>query len=357
MSDTSIPPGTPPGTTADTAQGTTPGTTPGTAQGTTSGTAQGPAPGFAPGPKSGPKPGPAPASDLSADRDDGIAGDEIAEPGSRSFFGRIFDVLNPADPAPADPAAMAEAARAAAMPGIVNLRKLRVEDVAVPKADIVAASVMLDRDELVQVFRDSGFSRIPVYDGTLDTPLGLVNLKDFALRHGFGAGEGPFDLRDGVLLRKLLFVPPSMPASVLLQKMQTERIHMALVIDEYGGTDGLVTLEDLLETVVGEIEDEHDEDEVAPFQQEKPGIWLALATTPLDDFSAAIGRDLTEHHAIDEEEIETLGGLVSMLAGHLPARGEVVAHPDGTEFEVIDADPRRIKRLRVRLPQPAPHDG
>ena len=153
-----------------------------------------------------------------------------------------------------------------------------------------------------------------------------------------------------MLLRPLLFVPPSMPLGVLLQKMQADRIHMALVIDEYGGTDGLVTIEDLLEQVVGDIDDEHDEAEAQTFVREKPGVWLALAKTPLEEFEAAIGMNLTAHAEIDEEEIDTLGGLVSMLSGHVPARGEVIKHPDGPEFEVIDADPRRIKRLRVRIP-------
>jgi magnesium and cobalt transporter len=126
---------------------------------------------------------------------------------------------------------------------------------------------------------------------------------------------------------------------------------MALVIDEYGGTDGLVTIEDLIETVVGEIEDEHDVDEAQSFLREKPGVWLALARTPLETFERAIGQDLTAHEEIDEEEIDSLGGLVSMLAGHVPARGEVIEHPAGIEFEVIDADPRRIKRLRIRMPE------
>jgi magnesium and cobalt transporter len=231
------------------------------------------------------------------------------------------------------------------MPGMVNLRKLRVEDVAVPKADIIGASVALTLDELVDVFRTSGFSRIPVYDGTLDSPLGVVNLKDLALRHGFGQ-SGSFDLRG--MLRSLLYVPPSMPAAILLQKMQSERTHMALVIDEYGGTDGLLTIEDLLETVVGEIEDEHDEDEADLFHLEKPGIWIAQAITPVGDFAAEIGVDLTAHDDIDGEEIDTLAGLVALIAGHLPVRGEVISHPAGVEFEVIDADPRRVKRLRVR---------
>jgi magnesium and cobalt transporter len=138
-----------------------------------------------------------------------------------------------------------------------------------------------------------------------------------------------------------------MPIGVLLTKMQTERRHMALVIDEYGGVDGLVTIEDLIEQVVGEIEDEHDQEEAALWREESPGCYLALAKSPLDEFEAVAGRSFTAHEDIDEEEIDTLGGLVFMLAGRVPARGEVVVHPDGTEFEVVDADPRRIKRLRV----------
>ncbi|MEJ6403649.1 hemolysin family protein [Yoonia sp. 2307UL14-13] len=235
------------------------------------------------------------------------------------------------------------------MLGMLNLRRMRVEDVAVPKTDIVAVPVTVTKDELVETFRDSGLTRLPVYDGTLDTPIGIANLKDFALRHGFDSNGADLDLRD--MLRPLLFVPPSMPLGVLLQKMQAERLHMALVIDEYGGTDGLVTIEDLIEQVVGEIEDEHDIEEAKSWVEEKPGVFMAQARTDLDDFEAEIGMDLTAHDDIDEEEVDTLGGLVTMLAGHLPARGEIIMHPDGPEFEVVDADPRRIKRLRVCLNQ------
>ncbi len=176
----------------------------------------------------------------------------------------------------------------------------------------------------------------------------MVHLKDFALLHGFNGETTDFNLAD--VLRPLLFVPPSMPIGVLLTKMQTERRHMALVIDEYGGVDGLVTIEDLIEQVIGEIEDEHDIEEDKNWRQEKTGTYLALAKTPLSDFEAGIGMSLTEDEEIDEEEIDTLGGLVFMLAGRVPARGEMVPHPDGIEFEVVDADPRRIKRLRVRMP-------
>ena len=231
--------------------------------------------------------------------------------------------------------------------GMLNLRRMRVEDVAVPKTDIVAVPLTISKDDLVKTFRDSGMTRLPVYDTTLDTPVGIANLKDFALRYGFNGGTADLDLRD--MLRPLLFVPPSMPLGVLLQKMQAERIHMALVIDEYGGTDGLLTIEDLIEQVVGEIEDEHDIAEAKSWIMEKPGVYLAQARTDLEDFEAEIGMNLTNHDDIDEEEIDTLGGLVTMLSGHLPARGEVIQHPDGPEFEVVDADPRRIKRLRVRL--------
>ncbi|MCA0922459.1 hemolysin family protein [Pseudooceanicola nanhaiensis] len=234
--------------------------------------------------------------------------------------------------------------------GMINLRRMRVEDVAIPKAEIVAVPVTITRDELVHVFRESGMTRLPVYQGTLDTPIGLIHLKDFALEHGFNGKASRFSVKR--MLRPLLFVPPSMPIGVLLQKMQTERRHMALVIDEYGGVDGLVTIEDLIEQVIGEIEDEHDVDEVAPFQKEASGSYLALAKTPLEDFEAATGISMTEDDGIDEEEIDTLGGLVFMLSGRVPARGEVVPHPAGHEFEVVDADPRRIKRLRVRLKAP-----
>jgi len=266
----------------------------------------------------------------------------------KGFFGRVVAALSPSD-LPSDTAGPeTPTAQPAPSPGLLNLRRMRVEDVAIPKADIVAVPRTINRDELVETFRESGLTRIPVFDGTLDTPIGLVHLKDFALSHGFNGGSKAFNLDEG--LRQLLYVPPSMPLGVLLQKMQAARIHMALVIDEYGGTDGLVTIEDLIEQVVGEIEDEHDVDEDSNFVLEKPGVYTALSKTPLEEFEAEIGLTLTDHDEIDEEEIDTLGGLVFMLSGRVPVRGEVVVHPAGPEFEVIDADPRRIKRLRVRVP-------
>ena len=234
--------------------------------------------------------------------------------------------------------------------GLGRLATMRVEDVAHPRAEIVAVPEDISLPDLVAVFRDTGYSRLPVYRDTLDTPVGLVLLKDLALTCGFNGGHATVDL--GPMLRPLLYVPPSMPISVLMTKMQAERAHMALVIDEYGGVDGLVTIEDIIEQIVGEIDDEHDTDDKPLWSEERPGTYLAQARTPLEDFEKAIGMSLTE--GVAEEEIETLGGLVFVLSGRVPARGEVIPHPSGPEFEVLDADPRRIKRLRVCLdPKPA----
>jgi len=270
---------------------------------------------------------------------------------SGGFFARIASALSPGGTKEA-PVALLPAPAPNISHGVVNLRRMRVEDVAIPKADIISVPATFTEDELLDVFRTSGLTRLPVYDGTLDTPLGFMHLKDFALQRGFnGQGtEDTFHLPD--MLRPLLFVPPSMTIGVLLTKMQTERRHMALVIDEYGGVDGLVTIEDLIEQVIGEIEDEHDTEEETLWTQEGPTTFVALAKVPLDEIEAAIGRKLTHHEDVDAEEIDTLGGLVVMLAGHVPARGEVVRHPEGYELEVMDADPRRIKRVRVRLAPP-----
>ena len=233
--------------------------------------------------------------------------------------------------------------------GIMNLRKMRVEDVAVPTAEIVAVPDTITKADLVEIFRESGKTRIPVYAGTLDTPIGMAHLKDFALKYGFSKDYGEFELVP--MLRPLLFVPQSMTIGVLLTKMQTDRRHMALVVDEYGGVDGLVTIEDLIEQVVGEIEDEHDLEDDSFWIKEESGKYLVKARTPLKEFCAESQVDLTAGEDIDGEEIDTLGGLVFMLAGRVPVRGEVIKHPAGVEFEIVDADARRVKRVRVQLPK------
>lgn len=272
-----------------------------------------------------------------------------AESSNRGFFGRIMDVFSPSDSTDAAngnaKSAGVPAEGAAVLPGLGNLRRLRVDDVAIPKADIAAVPLDIGKDDLVAAFRAHGFSRLPVYKGTLDHPQGLILLKDLALQHGFGVA-GRFSLKK--LLRPVLFAPPSMPAATLLQKMQRDRVHMALMIDEYGGVDGLVTIEDLIETVIGEIEDEHDEDTGDPWNEEKPGVFVAQSTAPLAEFETAIG--MTLRAGTDDEDIDTVGGLVFLRIGRVPARGEIIPHESGAEFEVIDADARRIKRLRVRLP-------
>jgi magnesium and cobalt transporter len=289
--------------------------------------------------------GQAPTATSAADMGDGSSD---AQPRS-GVMQRLIGVLRTGRKGKADvgtpltPHAMA--AHQAVGHGMANLRKLRVDDVSVPKVEIISVPTDIGREDLVAVFRQHGFSRVPVYKGTLDHPQGLILLKDLALQHGFGA-TGRFNLRK--LLRPMIYVPPSMPVGVLLQKMQRERVHMALVIDEYGGVDGLVTIEDLIETIIGEIEDEHDEDEGALWKEEKPGVFLAQAMAPLAEFEAAIGIRL--RNGVDDGDIDTLGGIVFLRTGRVPARGEVVPHESGVEFEVVDADPRRIKRLRVRLP-------
>lgn len=228
-----------------------------------------------------------------------------------------------------------------------NMAELRVVDVAVPRADMAMGPASMTRDELIDLFKRSGYSRLPVYGETNDDPLGLVHLKDLALSDAM-TDPGKFDL--SALLRPLLFVPPSMPVGALLQKMQTNRTHMAIVIDEYGGVDGLVTMEDLVEQIVGEIADEHDSDEDRMWHMESEGVYRALARAELEDFEQAAGLDLLPEDLA--EDVDTLGGLIFMLAGRVPARGEVVRHPQGHEFEVLEADPRRIKRLRVRVHAP-----
>jgi CBS domain containing-hemolysin-like protein len=228
---------------------------------------------------------------------------------------------------------------------------LRVSDLMTPRADIVAIDVNTTFEAAIAQFRESEHSRMPVYRETLDDPLGVVHLKDvFKLMadpaHPIGADETFL----GRVHREALYVPPSMRAADLLLKMQAARTHMALVIDEFGGVDGLVTLEDVIESVVGEIDDEHDEAHPIQVVARPAGVFEADARAPLEALETAIGEKLVPD-ALEGEEIETVAGLVTAIAGRVPQRGEVVAHPGGWEFEVMDADPRRVKRVRLR---PAP---
>jgi CBS domain containing-hemolysin-like protein len=231
---------------------------------------------------------------------------------------------------------------------LLKFGELRVDDVMVPRPDIVAVEESTPLCELVAAFRQAQHSRLPVYRGTLDDPTGVIHIKDV-----LGLVElGP----DGILRwpevsiakikRELLFAPPSMRAMDLLLKMRTTRLHLALVIDEYGGTDGLVSIEDLVEQIVGEIEDEHDLDESPLLKPLPNGGFEADARLDLEDFKDETGVELKP--ADPEEDVDTLGGLVVSLLGRLPLRGEIVPHPSGYEFEVLEADPRRVKRVRIR---------
>jgi len=262
---------------------------------------------------------------------------QAVAPPKPSIWQRLFGRAKPV------PKAAPIAAEATAMHTYLGqLQSRRIDEIAVPKADIVAISEDVTLKEVVEAFGTSTLTRLPVYRDTLDEPIGLIHLKDLALRHGFGKGKS-FSMAN--ILRPLIYAPPSMPLSVLLQKMQSEHIHMALVIDEYGGVDGLVTIEDLLEQIVGEIIDEHDEEEADLWVEESPGVYLAHARAALKDIEEVAGVDLLPDDL--DEEIETLGGIVVMLAGRVPVQGEVICDAQGNEFEVIEADPRKIKRLRV----------
>ena len=276
------------------------------------------------------------------------------DPASRSFFSHIkraFDGrkngVAPSSPAP-------EPFEAVSGEFILNVREFqtkRVEDVMVPRADIIAVEIDTPLNELARVFSDAAHSRLPVYRETLDDPVGVAHIKDMVSHlTRFAEQSGDTDLGEAQILaairRPLLYVPASMRAIDLLLKMQSRRQHMALVVDEFGGTDGLVTLEDLLEPIVGDIEDEHDDTDAPSVRAKQAGCWEADARASITELEAAIGLEI----ATDEEEadVDTIGGLIFRLAGRVPERGEVLAHPSGFEFEVLESDPRRIKRVRVR---------
>jgi magnesium and cobalt transporter len=253
----------------------------------------------------------------------------------------IEEIIEEGDTPPAEIGAQERAL----IRNILKLRQLTAYDVMVPRADIVAVAHDVALPALVDTIRREAHSRYPVYRGTTDEIVGMVHIKDVLAYWG---ADKPFAIDD--VLRKILFVAPSMRVLDLLLEMRKTRLHLALVVDEFGGIDGLVSIEDLVESIVGEIEDEHDIEERPGVQAQPDGAWLVDARLPLDELEAAIGPLLT-----DEErgaDIDTTGGLVVALAGRVPARGEVIAHPGGAEFEILDADPRRIKRLRARRRAP-----
>jgi len=259
---------------------------------------------------------------------------------------------------------------------LLRFGDLSVEDVMVPRADIIAIEEGASVGHLMRLFNEAGVSRIPVYHETLDDPRGMVHVKDLLRYLSAGdraqaasraeehptsadgattsaetaalAGDLARPIREAGLLRPVLNVPPSMPAANLLIRMQAMRNHIALVVDEYGGTDGLITIEDLVEQVVGDIEDEYDVEEAANITEDARHGLIAQARTPVSELEQHLGLKLL--HPEDEGEIDTVGGLVVARLGRVPAKGEWVPHESGIELEVLDADPQRIKRVRVHRP-------
>jgi len=256
---------------------------------------------------------------------------------------------------------------AAMLKNILGLRECRIESVMVPRADIVAVQQDMPLGELLRVFEVAGHSRLVVYNDTLDDPTGMIHIRDLiafmAARASHEAVPAAEDvparqaalnfanvdlampLSAAKIVREILYAPPSMPALDLLAKMQATRIHLALIIDEYGGTDGLVSIEDLVELIVGDIADEHDEREMPAVVRQSDGSYLANGRASLDDVRAALGDEFDVGEAA--QEVDTLGGYLVIRAGHVPVRGELVPGPEPFEAEVLDADPRRVKRVKI----------
>jgi CBS domain containing-hemolysin-like protein len=216
-------------------------------------------------------------------------------------------------------------------------------DICVTRGDIVSVPSDISFDQLVSAFADAGHSRLPVYRESLDEVIGMVHIKDVFV----ASIDQSRDRSLAALMREPLFVPESMGVIELLARMRAERVHLAIVVDEFGGTEGLVTIEDVVEEIVGDIEDEHDDAETAMLTLLDDGVWEADARIEIDELAEAVDRRLSSK----DDEVDTLGGLVFLLAGHIPAKGECVTHPSGWKLETVDSDPRRIIRVRLHAPE------
>ena len=216
-------------------------------------------------------------------------------------------------------------------------------DIAVTRGDIIAVPSDISFDRLIEAFADAGHSRLPIYGESLDEVIGMVHIKDVFIAD-FDSSK---DRSLSALMREPLFVPESMGVIELLARMRSQRVHLAIVVDEFGGTEGLVTIEDVVEEIVGEIEDEHDEAEGGMLTMLDEGLWEADARVELEEVAETIDRRLSS----DDDEVDTLGGLVFLLAGHIPQKGECVTHPSGWKLEAIDSDPRKIIRVRLHAPE------
>ncbi|HYE27096.1 MAG TPA: hemolysin family protein [Allosphingosinicella sp.] len=227
---------------------------------------------------------------------------------------------------------------------LLHFGERTADDLAVPRGEIVAVPSSISFEELVAAFAEAGHSRLPVYEGSLDTVVGMIHLKDVFALQVTGA-DPPDDI--SVLYRTPLYVPESMGVLDLLARMRAERVHLAIVVDEFGGTEGLVTIEDVVEEIVGDIEDEHDEEPEGMLIPLEDGIWDADARAELED----VGETIDARLAVVEEDVDTLGGLALVLAGHVPQLGEIVEHPSGWRLEVTEGDSRRVNRLRLHAPE------
>jgi CBS domain containing-hemolysin-like protein len=215
-------------------------------------------------------------------------------------------------------------------------------EIAVTRGDIIAVPSDISFEELIAAFADAGHSRLPVYGESLDNVIGMVHIKDVFMASVDASRERSLK----ALMRDPLFVPESMGVIELLARMRSQRIHLAIVVDEFGGTEGLVTIEDVVEEIVGDIEDEHDEAEAGMLTMLEDGLWEADARIELEELAQAVDRRLSS----DDDEVDTLGGLIFLLVGHIPAKGECITHPSGWKLEAVDSDPRRIIRVRLHAP-------
>jgi CBS domain containing-hemolysin-like protein len=222
-------------------------------------------------------------------------------------------------------------------------------EIAVTRGDIMAVPSTISFDDLVRAFADAGHSRLPVYGESLDEVIGMIHIKDVFIANVDPARERSL----AALMREPLFVPESMGVIELLARMRSQRIHLAIVVDEFGGTEGLVTIEDVVEEIVGDIEDEHDEAEAGMLSMLEDGLWEADARLELEELAEAVDARFSS----DEDEVDTLGGLMFLLAGHIPAKGECVTHPSGWKLETVDSDPRRIIRVRLHAPDARSREG
>ena len=257
----------------------------------------------------------------------------------------IAELVQEAADAPQEPGVLPELDRQerALIANVLRMRDTTADDVMIPRADIIAMPVDVTLDQALEQIRREGHSRLPVFREQLDDIVGMIHIKDV---FGYVGRADEFQLES--IVRAPLVVAPQVPVLDLLLQMRQARIHLALVVDEYGGIDGLVTIEDLVETITGDIADEHDEED-KPLVTERPDGTLDLdARLPVDDFETRVGAMLTDEER--SADIDTVGGLIFTIAGRVPSRGEVVTHASGMEFRVLDADPRRIRRLRARLP-------